>query len=183
MFLYGQTQSYGPGSTNESLFVHVARINGPLPDYHPQMLLQCLLWGAHFSLTLTMSIIHPSCREDIISQTNYHLPWAGHKRRENLLLAAVCCRRLPARGRITFCESIPSSRVRRCYLYSPQDQETHKMRGFVVWISRAIGSVSTSYLYMILYLTLSQCRCGFLQIPGGIPDRAVGSTATSSSLA
>ncbi|KAI9461775.1 RAVE protein 1 C terminal-domain-containing protein [Boletus coccyginus] len=45
MFLYGQTQPYGPGSTNESLFVHVARINGPLPDYHPQMLLQCLLWG------------------------------------------------------------------------------------------------------------------------------------------
>ena len=45
MFLYGQTQSYGPNSTTESLFVHVARINGPLPDYHPQMLLQCLLWG------------------------------------------------------------------------------------------------------------------------------------------
>ncbi|KAF8140396.1 RAVE protein 1 C terminal-domain-containing protein [Boletus edulis] len=45
MLLYGQTQSYGPSSINESLFVHVARINGPLPDYHPQMLLQCLLWG------------------------------------------------------------------------------------------------------------------------------------------
>ncbi|KAN0100493.1 RAVE protein 1 C terminal domain containing protein [Tylopilus felleus] len=45
MLLYGQTQSYELGSTNESLFVHVARINGPLPDYHPQMLLQCLLWG------------------------------------------------------------------------------------------------------------------------------------------
>lgn len=27
------------------LFVTVARRNGPLPDYHPQMLLQCLLWG------------------------------------------------------------------------------------------------------------------------------------------
>ncbi|KAG9314237.1 RAVE protein 1 C terminal-domain-containing protein [Chiua virens] len=45
MFLYGQAQSYGPNSADESLFVHVARINGPLPDYHPQMLLQCLLWG------------------------------------------------------------------------------------------------------------------------------------------
>jgi hypothetical protein len=30
---------------SESLFEHVARHNGPLDDYHPQMLLQCLLWG------------------------------------------------------------------------------------------------------------------------------------------
>lgn len=29
----------------ESLFEYVARQNGPLDDYHPQMLLQCLLWG------------------------------------------------------------------------------------------------------------------------------------------
>lgn len=29
----------------ESLFEHVARLNGPLEEYHPQMLLQCLLWG------------------------------------------------------------------------------------------------------------------------------------------
>ena len=27
------------------LFEHVAWLNGPLPDYHPQMILQCLLWG------------------------------------------------------------------------------------------------------------------------------------------
>jgi hypothetical protein len=33
--------------TTESLFEHVARHNGPLWDYHPQMLLQCLLWGTH----------------------------------------------------------------------------------------------------------------------------------------
>ncbi|KXN83882.1 Regulator of V-ATPase in vacuolar membrane protein 1 [Leucoagaricus sp. SymC.cos] len=30
---------------NESLFEYVARQNGPLDDYHPQMVLQCLLWG------------------------------------------------------------------------------------------------------------------------------------------
>lgn len=31
---------------SESLFEYVARQNGPLDDYHPQMVLQCLLWGA-----------------------------------------------------------------------------------------------------------------------------------------
>ncbi|KAF9229125.1 hypothetical protein BS17DRAFT_4921 [Gyrodon lividus] len=45
MFLYGQAPSYEPGAFSDSLFVHVARNNGPLQDYHPQMLLQCLLWG------------------------------------------------------------------------------------------------------------------------------------------
>ena len=29
----------------ESLMEYVVRQNGPLDDYHPQMLLQCLLWG------------------------------------------------------------------------------------------------------------------------------------------
>jgi hypothetical protein len=29
----------------ESLFEYVARQNGPLEDYNPQMILQCLLWG------------------------------------------------------------------------------------------------------------------------------------------
>lgn len=32
----------------ESLFEYVARQNGPLEDYHPQMMLQCLLWGTHY---------------------------------------------------------------------------------------------------------------------------------------
>ncbi|KAK2461643.1 hypothetical protein APHAL10511_006106 [Amanita phalloides] len=31
--------------TSKSLVEYVARQNGPLEDYHPQMLLQCLLWG------------------------------------------------------------------------------------------------------------------------------------------
>lgn len=94
MFLYGQTQSYGPSSTNstnESLFVHVARINGPLPDYHPQMLLQCLLWGVDLSLTLVTPIIQLLHREDLTSQTNYCFPWAGHERGKNLPLAAIPC--------------------------------------------------------------------------------------------
>ncbi|KAJ8083807.1 regulator of (H+)-ATPase in vacuolar membrane [Marasmius tenuissimus] len=41
MFLYGSRHHEGD---EESLFEYVARQNGPLPDYHPQMLLQCLLW-------------------------------------------------------------------------------------------------------------------------------------------
>jgi len=49
MFLYGQPNK--PPSHGEkrsaSLFEYAARHNGPLEDYHPQMLLQCLLWGAY----------------------------------------------------------------------------------------------------------------------------------------
>ncbi|KAK0208168.1 RAVE protein 1 C terminal-domain-containing protein [Desarmillaria ectypa] len=49
MFLYGQDVSSSRRSItstldDESLFDYVARQNGPLEDYHPQMLLQCLLW-------------------------------------------------------------------------------------------------------------------------------------------
>lgn len=42
----------------ESLFEYVARQNGPLEDYHPQMILQCLLWGAfdHNSNILSVRI-------------------------------------------------------------------------------------------------------------------------------
>ncbi|KAF7339771.1 WD repeat protein [Mycena venus] len=46
MYLFGQ-QRPSPADnspSSESLFEHVARQNGPLEDYHPQMLLQCLLW-------------------------------------------------------------------------------------------------------------------------------------------
>lgn len=46
MSLYGQpSASQKIGDENEGLFEHVARHNGPLDDYHPQMILQCLLWG------------------------------------------------------------------------------------------------------------------------------------------
>lgn len=40
--LYGSAKT---SESSESLFEFVARRNGPLEDYNPQMLLQCLLWG------------------------------------------------------------------------------------------------------------------------------------------
>lgn len=46
MLQYGQCKSSpGSGNSDMNLFERVARMNGPLPDYHPQMILQCLLWG------------------------------------------------------------------------------------------------------------------------------------------
>ncbi|KAL4070811.1 RAVE protein 1 C terminal-domain-containing protein [Scleroderma citrinum] len=54
MFLYAQTSSLDAGPTTCSLFEYVVRSNGPLEDYHPQMLLQCLLWG---KLSLVKQII------------------------------------------------------------------------------------------------------------------------------
>ncbi len=38
------------GTGHVGLFEEVAKLNGPLPDYHPQMILQCLLWGTQFFL-------------------------------------------------------------------------------------------------------------------------------------
>jgi hypothetical protein len=42
-------QVLNASENDESLFEYVARQNGPLEDYHPQMILQCLLWGAFTS--------------------------------------------------------------------------------------------------------------------------------------
>jgi hypothetical protein len=51
MLLYGQQQKQAQDDPDangevlqEHLFEHVARRNGPLVDYDPQMLLECLLW-------------------------------------------------------------------------------------------------------------------------------------------
>ncbi|KAH9064341.1 RAVE protein 1 C terminal-domain-containing protein [Lactarius vividus] len=44
MYLYGLPRQLEKKETEEGLFEYVAWLNGPLPDYHPQMLLQCLLW-------------------------------------------------------------------------------------------------------------------------------------------
>ena len=53
MFLYGQPKPQleasvagaEPEPAGQGLFEYVARENGPLEQFHPQMLLQCLLWG------------------------------------------------------------------------------------------------------------------------------------------
>lgn len=58
MFLYGQLTHENAnlkGKTRAgTLFDYAARQNGPLLEYHPQILLQCLLWGA--------SAPFPSCK-------------------------------------------------------------------------------------------------------------------------
>ncbi|KAF9015532.1 RAVE protein 1 C terminal-domain-containing protein [Cyathus striatus] len=44
MTLFGERPLELGEMSEDSLFEYVARKNGPLEDYHPQMLLQCLLW-------------------------------------------------------------------------------------------------------------------------------------------
>jgi hypothetical protein len=64
MFLYGTPLSETDSHT-ETLFEYVARQNGPLEDYHPQMLLQCLLWGWRSSsceLHLLIEVFHRKSR-------------------------------------------------------------------------------------------------------------------------
>ena len=68
MFLYGQPkpQHKVPPIKNtdanpteqEGLFAYVARENGPLEQFHPQMLLQCLLWGADAHSSLLTPRLH-----------------------------------------------------------------------------------------------------------------------------
>ena len=45
MSLYGEQPAKERQDEPDSLFEYVARHNGPLEDYNPQMILQCLLWG------------------------------------------------------------------------------------------------------------------------------------------
>lgn len=44
MLLFGRSNREDRDQSQD-LFQFVAGHNGPLIDYHPQMLLQCLLWG------------------------------------------------------------------------------------------------------------------------------------------
>lgn len=53
-FMFGQKPKESSAAVeSESLFEHVARLNGPLDDYNPQMILQCLLWGMPLIMLLT----------------------------------------------------------------------------------------------------------------------------------
>jgi ubiquitin len=68
LFLFGQTALQ---KDQEPLFQHVDRHNGPLEDYHPQMLLQCLLWGKVelvkqiiVALSLVVKAIHEDPTQD-----------------------------------------------------------------------------------------------------------------------
>jgi len=50
MYLFSEPPS--DQRATESLLEYVARQNGPLDDYHPQMLLQCLIWGQFIAFLL-----------------------------------------------------------------------------------------------------------------------------------
>ncbi|KAJ7099614.1 RAVE protein 1 C terminal-domain-containing protein [Mycena crocata] len=96
MYLFGQQTPSGKEEPPESLFEHVARQNGPLEDYHPQMLLQCLLWE---KVELVKDIIVNLARD--ISDSKPKADWtsmpmesflrkktirsSGHKKRYTLL--------------------------------------------------------------------------------------------------
>jgi hypothetical protein len=45
MYLFSEPLIANDEKSPESLMEYVARQNGPLEDYHPQMLLQCLIWS------------------------------------------------------------------------------------------------------------------------------------------
>ncbi|KAJ6604501.1 RAVE protein 1 C terminal-domain-containing protein [Mycena vulgaris] len=99
MYLFGQQK---PSATEElppdSLFEHVARQNGPLEDYHPQMLLQCLLWEKvelvkDIILNLARDICDSKAKvdwtsmpiESFLSAESSRGKSSGHKKRYTLL--------------------------------------------------------------------------------------------------
>ena len=57
MYLFSEPLVISDEKSTESLMEYVARQNGPLEDYHPQMLLQCLIWSPWFQM---LSIINRS---------------------------------------------------------------------------------------------------------------------------
>jgi RAVE protein 1 C terminal len=58
MCLYGRIRQAENEEAEEGLFEYVARLNGPLADYHPQMLLQCLLWGWYHHSFIVVPLIN-----------------------------------------------------------------------------------------------------------------------------
>ncbi len=83
MCLYGLSRQLEKEETEEGLFEYVARLNGPLPDYHPQMLLQCLLWGRS-SLSLFLNGAHcwNTDKLDLVKEILVHLSREVEKRPE-----------------------------------------------------------------------------------------------------
>lgn len=74
MLLYDQSPApQSLNSDSETLFEYVARQNGPLDDYHPQMLLQCLLWG-EYALGVVKSASDILHRESRISERYHRKP-------------------------------------------------------------------------------------------------------------
>lgn len=65
MLQYGQkrpnplTEVAQPG-----IFEVVTRLNGPLSDYHPQMILQCLLWGKKILFYISSIAELKACRQN-----------------------------------------------------------------------------------------------------------------------
>jgi hypothetical protein len=67
-----------PEASRETLFEHVARRNGPLEDYNPQMLLQCLLWGAFISSCLTRRYSLTLQRQNRVGKGDHYKSGSGH---------------------------------------------------------------------------------------------------------
>jgi RAVE protein 1 C terminal len=66
MHIFGSPRpTPGSRTRSESLFEYAARHNGALQEYHPQMLLQCLLWGAVLSTSNSHECVWPDEAEKI----------------------------------------------------------------------------------------------------------------------
>lgn len=74
MFMYGQKEQASlAGPEPESLFEHVARLNGPLDDWNPQMILQCLLWGMSLVFWI-VTFITNYCRQSRAGKEGHRQP-------------------------------------------------------------------------------------------------------------
>ncbi|PPQ62961.1 hypothetical protein CVT24_006067 [Panaeolus cyanescens] len=83
MYLYSEPPPSKRQPDSESLFEYVARQNGPLVDYHPQMLLQCLLWD---KVKLVQDIILNLARA-LLMQDGKTAPMINHVPVEEFLRA------------------------------------------------------------------------------------------------
>lgn len=72
--LFGQPRRIEGEHRDESLFEYVAGQNGPLEDYHPQMMLQCLLWGKILARLVVRSDVCACHRESRTREAGHHQP-------------------------------------------------------------------------------------------------------------